>query len=234
MHNKDRKWREMKILAVNGSPRKGWNTSQMLESVLKGAASLGAETELVNLYELEPFTGCRSCFACKYNNESCYGKCGWQDGLTPLLEKIKTTDAFVLGSPVYLSDVSSGVRALIERMIFPVFQYTNERKSLVGKKIACGLILTMNVPRHMMVRLHYNRPDGAFGLIQRFLGHFYGSCEMLCACDTYQFDNYADYVCTMFDAGHKAEMREKQFPKDLQKAFDLGKLLINQAEKHHK
>ena len=99
MHNKDREWREMKILAVNGSPRKGWNTSQMLESVLKGAASLGAETELVNLYELEPFTGCRSCFACKYNNESCYGKCGWQDGLTPLLEKSRRLTPSYLALP---------------------------------------------------------------------------------------------------------------------------------------
>ena len=57
---------------------------------------------------------------------------------------------------------------------------------------------------------------------------------MLCACDTYQFDNYADYVCTMFDEGHKAAVRKTQFPKDLERAFELGKLLIKQAEKHQK
>lgn len=223
---------DMKILAVNGSARQGKNTAQMLEKVLEGAASLGADTKLVNLYELPAFMGCRSCFACKYNNEVVYGKCSWQDGLSPLLEEIKTVDALVIGSPVYLSDVSSAVRALIERMIFPVYQYTNDNKSLLGKKIACALVLTMNIPRHLMVRMHYDRPDGAFGMVRRFLGHFYGSCEMLCACDTYQFDNYSDYVCTMFDEGHKAQVRETQFPKDLQKAFELGKLLIQQAGKH--
>lgn len=222
----------MKILAVNGSPRKGKNTAQMLESVLKGAASLGAETKFVNLYELPSFTGCRSCFACKYKNDAVYGKCSWQDGLSPLLEEIKSVDALVIGSPVYFSDISSGVRALLERMLFPIYQYTNDNKSLLGKKIACGLILTMNVPRHLMVRLHYDRPDGTLGLVRRFLRHFFGSCEMLCACDTYQFDNYSDYVCTVFDEGHKAQVHETQFPKDLQKAFDLGKLLINQAQKH--
>ena len=224
----------MKILAINGSPRKGKNTALMLESVLKGAASLKSEVELVNLYDLPPFTGCRSCFACKYNDPSCYGKCGWQDGLTPLLEKIKSVDALVIGSPVYLGDVSSAVRALFERMIFPVFQYTNDCKTLFDRKIACALVLTMNVPRHLMVRMGYMRQNGVFDNFKRFLGHYYGSCEMLCACDTYQFDNYADYVCTMFDEGHKATVRKTQFPKDLERAFELGKLLIKQAEKHQK
>ena len=55
----------MKALFVNGSPRKNWNTYKMLESAMKGAAGSGADAELVNLYELQQFRGCISCFACK-------------------------------------------------------------------------------------------------------------------------------------------------------------------------
>ena len=54
----------MKVIAVNGSPRKEWNTAAMLEKALAGAADQGAETELIHLYDLK-YTGCTSCFACK-------------------------------------------------------------------------------------------------------------------------------------------------------------------------
>jgi len=52
----------VKVLAINGSPRKKWNTATLLEKALEGAASLGAETELVHLYDLD-YKGCTSCSA---------------------------------------------------------------------------------------------------------------------------------------------------------------------------
>jgi multimeric flavodoxin WrbA len=48
----------MKIMVFNGSPRKKWNTAILLEKTLEGAASQGAETELIHLYDLN-FRGCR-------------------------------------------------------------------------------------------------------------------------------------------------------------------------------
>jgi len=54
----------MLAIAMNGSPRKKWNTATLLEKALEGAASQGAETELVHLYDLN-YKGCISCFACK-------------------------------------------------------------------------------------------------------------------------------------------------------------------------
>ena len=42
----------MKVIAVNGSPRKNWNTATLLQKALDGAASQGAETEIFHLYEL--------------------------------------------------------------------------------------------------------------------------------------------------------------------------------------
>ncbi len=51
----------MNVLAINGSPRKNWNTATLLQNTLDGAESQGAETELVHLYDLD-FKGCTSLF----------------------------------------------------------------------------------------------------------------------------------------------------------------------------
>ncbi|MCO5381118.1 MAG: flavodoxin family protein [Methanosarcina barkeri] len=59
----------MKVIAINGSPRKKWNTATLLEKALEGAVSEGAETEIIHLYDLN-FKGCTSCFACKLKGET--------------------------------------------------------------------------------------------------------------------------------------------------------------------
>jgi multimeric flavodoxin WrbA len=75
----------MKVIAFNGSPRKKWNTATLLEKALEGAASQGAETELIHLYDLN-FRGCKSCFACKTKGGASYGRCAEKDDLAPILK----------------------------------------------------------------------------------------------------------------------------------------------------
>jgi multimeric flavodoxin WrbA len=70
----------MKAIGVNGSPRKKWNTATLLKKALEGAASEGAKTTLVHLYDLD-YKGCISCFACKMRGGKSYGKCAVKDGL---------------------------------------------------------------------------------------------------------------------------------------------------------
>ena len=66
----------MKTIILNGSPRKNWNTAQMLKEAQKGAESVGAETEYIDLFDLS-YTGCRSCLACKRKGaERIRGQCG--------------------------------------------------------------------------------------------------------------------------------------------------------------
>lgn len=62
----------MNVIAINGSPRKKWNTATLLEHTLEGAKSQGADTELVHLYDLD-YKGCTSCFACKLKDGKNYG-----------------------------------------------------------------------------------------------------------------------------------------------------------------
>ncbi|HEX7714554.1 MAG TPA: flavodoxin family protein, partial [Bacillota bacterium] len=91
----------MKVIALNGSPRKNWNTATLLRRALEGAISQGAETELIHLYDLN-YKGCISCLACKTRNGPSYGKCAVNDELAPVLRKVAAADAFILGSPIYV------------------------------------------------------------------------------------------------------------------------------------
>ena len=56
-----------------------------------------------------------------------------------------------------------------------------------------------------------------------------GYCETLCAYNTYQFTDYSRYAAGMFDEKVKREHRENEFPKDLQKAYELGKRLAEKV-----
>jgi len=114
----------MYIIAVNGSPRKDWNTATLLRKALEGAASRGARTELVHLYDLA-YQGCRSCFACKTRGGKSYGACAVKDGLSPVLAATGEADALILGSPVYFGTVTGEMKSFLERLLFPVLTYTD-------------------------------------------------------------------------------------------------------------
>ena len=123
----------MKVMAINGSPRKSWNTATLLKKALKGAASQGADTELIHLYDLK-FTGCTSCFACKTKGGKSYGRCAVKDGLAPVLKKVEAADALILGSPIYFGNVSGEMRSFLERLLFPYFTYPTHPNRFSPKK----------------------------------------------------------------------------------------------------
>ena len=146
----------MRILAINGSPRKNWNTATLLTKALEGAASQGAETELIHLYDLS-FKGCTSCFSCKLKNGKSYGKCAYIDELTPILEKAGEADAIIMGSPIYLGAATGEMRSFLERLVYPYLVYDAERSSLFKKKISTGFIYTMGVPESRMKEMGYEQ-----------------------------------------------------------------------------
>ncbi|HQL87992.1 MAG TPA: flavodoxin family protein, partial [Lentisphaeria bacterium] len=114
----------MKVMAINGSPRKGWNTDMLLKNVLEGAASSGAETEMVYLYDLT-FRGCVSCMACKLKKNTKLGRCVLKDELTPVLERAHEADVIVLASPIYFSEVTGEMRSFVERFLFQYLNYND-------------------------------------------------------------------------------------------------------------
>ena len=208
----------MKIMAVNGSPRKNWNTTTLLNEALKGAASQGAETELVHLYDLN-FTGCISCFACKTRGAKSYGRCAVMDDLTPIFARVEAADGLILGSPIYFGTVSGEMKSFMERLLFPFFTYTDPPQSLFPKKMPTGFIYTMNVTAAQMQALGYAHH---FDQNQFFLQVAFGAAESFFSCDTYQFEDYALVVADCFDQEKKAARRRKVFPQDCAKAFAMG------------
>ncbi|MDO9535869.1 MAG: flavodoxin family protein [Bacillota bacterium] len=208
----------MKVMAFNGSPRKHWNTAAMLEKALEGSASQGAETELVHLYELD-FKGCISCFACKTINGQNYGSCALKDDLSPILKKIEETDAIILGSPMYFGSVSGEMRSFMERLQFPYLEYTEPPNSLFPRKINTGIIYTMNCPEKGLKDRGY---DQYFVQNEGVLKMIFGRSESIYSCETLQFEDYAKVVSSRFDPEKRLERHRDVFPKDCQKAFDMG------------
>jgi len=215
----------VKVLAINGSPRKKWNTATLLEKALEGAATQGAETELVHLYDLD-FKGCTSCFGCKLKGGKSYGKCAIQDGLTPVLEKLVDVNVLLLGSPIYFGTVTGEMRSFMERLFFPYLTYTQPPESLFGRKIPTAFIYTMNVSEQMMKEYCY---PVHIGLNETVLSRIFGSAESLCSFETLQFEDYDKVVFNYFDPEERRERHKTVFPEDCRKAYELGMNLAKTA-----
>jgi len=212
----------MKLFAINGSPRKKWNTAIMLDSVMKGARSTGAETEIIQLYDLA-FTGCRSCFACKQKGRKQYGHCSWKDELTPVLKKIEDeADIIIMGTPIYFGAMTGEMRSFLERLLFPPIVYSVPPKSLFPRKIRTAMIYTMNTDEKGSTLRNY---DFIYRTNEAYLKNIFGSTESFYCFDTYQFPDYSKIEMELYSPELKAKRREEEFPKDIEKAFELGKRL---------
>ena len=214
----------MNAIAINGSPRKNWNTAMLLEKVLEGAASQGAETELVHLYDLD-FKGCTSCFSCKLKGGKSYGKCAMKDELTPVLDEIADTDMLILGSPIYFGTVTGEMKSFMERLLFPNLAYTRPPTSLFPRKIPVVCLYTMNVSEQQM-KEQYATYIGAY---EHLLAMMFGQAESICSFETLQFEDYDKVVFSYFDPEERRERRRTVFPKDCAKAFELG---VRLAQSH--
>ncbi|MBR4141715.1 MAG: flavodoxin family protein [Campylobacter sp.] len=214
-----------KVIIINASPRKNFNTAEVLKSSEKGAQSVGAETEFINLGDVD-FKGCISCFACKRKGKSLGGLCAVKDGAREILEKIINADALIIGSPIYDFYPTGMFRNLLERMLFASGSYMIDENGNyimnLKKKIPVGLIYTMNATKEQVAQ--YNM-EAMWSGNELGLKMVYRHCETLLVCDTYQFKDYSKYDCNMFSEPHKKMVRDTQFPIDLDNAFELGKRL---------
>ena len=214
----------MKVIAVNGSPRKNWNTDLLLKQVLEGAQSAGADTEMVYLYDLK-FRGCVSCLACKLRKEPRPNRCVLRDDLTEVLAKVHEADAVVMASPVYFSEVTGEMRCFIERLLFQYLNYDDPAKPLSPAK-KTAMIYTMNAPEAMFAQIGY---DTLFQRYESWMKLYFGSCETLLCTETMQVKDYRCYHLGMFDGDARKKRREEVFPQDCRKAHDLGRQLAQKG-----
>jgi len=99
----------MKVVGFIGSPRKNGNTDILVQQVLEGASAAGAETKVFYLNDLK-FKGCQHCGYCRVHD-----KCGLQDDMTSLYEEINSADGIVIGSPVYMFNITGQAKLFLDR-----------------------------------------------------------------------------------------------------------------------
>ncbi len=206
-----------KIVVVNAGPRKGWNTDTLLTEAARGAESAGAEIVRFDLFRLEKYTGCISCFGCK--KEKYKGQCICRDGLKPVLDAIRESDGLIIGSPNYLSELTASFRALYERLIFQNLTYNMDNPCCNEHFIPVLLIMTSNAPDTMYRPMMEN--------YQQVLSNFVGPTELLISGDTLQLKDYSktDWEWSLFDPEAKKARHETVFPQECQKAFEMGAAL---------
>lgn len=211
----------VKIIAINGSPRKDGNTATLCRRFLEGAESTGKEvqTRLVHLYELD-YTGCRSCFACKRADDRTYGRCGVKDGLHPLLRELSGADGLVLGSPVYFGDMTGAMRCFLERLLFPHQTYEPDYRTIAPRRLQTAMIYTMNVTEERMRQFGYDRH---LAHMESVIGRIHTPVRRLYAFNTCQFKDYSRYRAGSFSEREKLAWRETRFPEDCRQAFLAGR-----------
>jgi multimeric flavodoxin WrbA len=99
----------MKVLGLNGSPRRGGNTDTLLGEVLRGAAGLGAETENLRLSELDisPCTHCDGCLTT--------GSCVIVDSMQAVYTALERADRIIIASPLHFMSLTAQIKLAIDR-----------------------------------------------------------------------------------------------------------------------
>ncbi len=204
-----------KIIIIDGGPRRGMNTAQMLQHFAEGAQSVSDDVEVktVRLYDMD-FKGCMSCMVCKIKGKAS-NICKFKDALTPVLEEIAQADGLVLGSPIYFGDVTGKMRIFLERLAFPWLSY-NDYSMTAPKPMPVVLIETMNGTPDR------NNSQG-YGSMEYCIASALGEPEHLIAYNTYQVKDYSRFELAGFSEEAKRQYRDAHWQEDLQKAFDAGR-----------
>lgn len=133
----------MKVLCLFGSPRPEGNSTLLARGLCERLAAGGAEVGCHDLAALR-YNGCRNLFHCKTGGT----RCGLEDDLTPVLAELEVADVLILASPIYFTDLTSGLKAVIERCFsFFVPDYataTDKSRLAPGKRLV--LVQTQGEP----------------------------------------------------------------------------------------
>lgn len=122
---------DVRILAINGTYRKNGTTGQLVRKALEGAASVGADTEMVLLAERD-VGYCRNCLTCYKDLESEIAPCSINDDVQGILEAIRDADGVFFASPVHNGFVSGLMNAFIERATWTLLRPTGEILGVKG------------------------------------------------------------------------------------------------------
>lgn len=182
----------MKVIGISGSPRKGSNTEILLEEALKAADDSGAETKIFKLNNMN-IAPCKACMYCKGSE----GECAKDDDMQILYNEIKEADAFILGSPVYMWQMTAQMKLFTDRLY--AFYGTPIQDELRGKNMS--LIFSQGNPNADSFTEYFNYTQSMFN----FLGY-----------------NVVDMLSSH---GNNVPGSIKENEDDLKKAREMGEIL---------
>lgn len=122
----------MKVIAFNGSPKKEGNTYQAIKLVADELKEQGIETEIVHVGN-KVIRGCTSCGFCRNKGEKCVIS---TDEVNEWIQKMKTADGIILGSPVYYSGINGTMKSFLDRAFFVIGSSGNFLRHKVGVSVA--------------------------------------------------------------------------------------------------
>ncbi|NOX20027.1 MAG: flavodoxin family protein [Nitrospirae bacterium] len=123
----------MKVIAFNGSARKGGNTEALIKIVFEELQKEGIETELISLAG-KNLSGCIACYKCwKNKDQRCHGV---DDEINEYIEKMLDAEGIILGSPTYFADVTANMKAFIER----VGMVARANEDMLKRKVGASVV----------------------------------------------------------------------------------------------
>lgn len=169
----------MKVIGISASPRQDGNTSIALRTVFEELEKHGIETELIQL-EGKAIKGCRACTSCFKNKNN---KCVIQDDIVnECIEKMIAADGVILGSPVYFTDVTADMKALVDRIGFVSIANGQLFKRKVGAAVTVlrrgGAFHAIDTMNHFLLYMQMVVPGaGANMVIGREIGEAAADAE---------------------------------------------------------
>ena len=132
---------------------------------------------------------------------------------------MKEADGLILGAPNYFGDLCAEFKLFYERLVFPYLTYNRENPCCNARRIPVLLIMTSNAPDTMY--------SGMLDNYRNTLGNFVGPTQVMVSGETLQVKDYSKFDWTFFDPQQRYERREKVFPSERKKAFDMGASLLS-------
>ena len=124
----------MKVVAFNGSARKNGNTAIMVRKAFDALEAEGVETEMIQMAG-KPICGCKACYKCKtMQNQTCSTT---DDDINDYVQKMVEADGIILASPVYFSDVTTEMKALIDRC---GMVNRTSKQGFLDRKVGAGVV----------------------------------------------------------------------------------------------
>jgi len=194
---------EMKVLAINSSPRVGGNTGSLIDEALRGAKDAGVagvEKILLQKIKMGYCIGCEKC-----QDPGWEGFCSQKDDVNDLFQKIAASDALIIGFPIYLGREPAQLCTLQDR------GYCLGRGGKLGTGKRSMIIGTWGYPY----------PDGFDSVVEKVMGMTRGyGCQPVEALSACGFEG----ILHGWDDKGKAMIL--RYPKELEKAYQAGKALV--------